>query len=243
MLFLWLVVLQLGLFAVLVLFLRVILSRNITRATTHLHSLNEDYAQKIDEARKRMQEADKYYDETILKAKAEAEKTKVQIIKEAQTTAETLVAQSRKQSEDILAQANRARDLMLQEIEQRIEEGAVARGAELAQAVLPGEVTVEIHARWVDELLKSGLGDLGRLHVPPEISKAEVRSAHPLTAEQRRSLARVLKEKVHRDLEIVDRVEPGLIAGFRVTLGSVVIDGSLEHKIKEAVRHAQSPAG
>jgi hypothetical protein len=69
MLFLWLVLLQLGLFAALVLFLRVILTRNISNATSHLHSLNQDYTQKLEDAKKRQLDADAYYDQAILRAK------------------------------------------------------------------------------------------------------------------------------------------------------------------------------
>ncbi len=43
---------------------------------------------KLEEARKHQTEADKYYDETLLKAKVDAEKTKMQILKETQATQE-----------------------------------------------------------------------------------------------------------------------------------------------------------
>ena len=59
MLFVWLVLLQLIVFAVLVFFLRLIFSRNVSTATAHLHELNADYSQKLDEAKKRQAEADK----------------------------------------------------------------------------------------------------------------------------------------------------------------------------------------
>ena len=68
MVFLWLVLLQLAIFGALVYFLRVILTRNVSAATEHLHTLNQDYTQKLDEARKHQAEGDKYYDETVLKA-------------------------------------------------------------------------------------------------------------------------------------------------------------------------------
>ena len=73
-LFLSLVIMQLVLFGVLIAFLRVILTRNIAKATSHINELNEDYNQKLEDAQKRAQEADKYYDEVLRKAKTEAEK-------------------------------------------------------------------------------------------------------------------------------------------------------------------------
>ena len=84
MFWVWLVVIQLVVFTLLVLFLRMLLTRNISTATTHLHELNQDYNQKVEDANKRKAEVDRYYDEMLLKAKADAEKNKVQILREAQ---------------------------------------------------------------------------------------------------------------------------------------------------------------
>jgi F0F1-type ATP synthase membrane subunit b/b' len=239
MLFIWLVLLQLTLFAVLVLFLRVILKRNIVNATSHLHALNQDYTQKLDEAKEKERKADQYYDETLLKAKLDAEKSRVQILKEAHEAQEKVVAAARKQSEEILAQANRSRETILGEIEQRIETRAAELAGELVAEVLPREVGEEIHVKWVDELLKNGLSELGRLRLPADLARAEVAAAYPLRAEQKRSLQKILKERTGRDLEILETAEPPLLAGLRVKLGSVVIDGSLQSRIREAGRHAQ----
>src|SRR3989338_5717752 len=108
MLFLWLVFLQIIIFAILVLFLRVILKRNLVTATTHLTDINNDYTQKLDDAKKRLQEADRYYDEAVLKTKTDVEKLKAQILKEAHESQEAAVAESRKQSAEIIQQANKA---------------------------------------------------------------------------------------------------------------------------------------
>src|SRR5260221_2013617 len=96
-------------------YLKVILTRDIGSATTHLHDLNQDYNQKLEEAKKRQIEVDKYYDEVILKSKSDAEKTKVEILKEAHETQESMVKEARKQSEEIVAQASRAKELLLEE--------------------------------------------------------------------------------------------------------------------------------
>src|SRR3989338_4258930 len=71
MLFLSLIFLQLAVFAVLVFFLRVVFRRNVSAATAHLHELNQDYTHKLDDARKKQAEAEKYFEDTILRAKSE----------------------------------------------------------------------------------------------------------------------------------------------------------------------------
>lgn len=240
MLFFGLILIVAGFFAAMVFFLKVVLTRDITNATTHLHDLNQDYNQKLEEAKKRQAEVDKYYDEMVLKSKSDAEKTKVQILKEAHEIQESMVKEARKQSEEIVAQATRAKELLLEEINERIDERAVEKACEMVQEILPGEIGQEMHVRRVNEFFKHNLDQLERLNLPEDIQEAEVFSAYPLSAEQKTTLVKMLKDKLHRELRLVEKAAPDLIAGFRVVLATVVIDGSLGFKIREFVRHANA---
>jgi F0F1-type ATP synthase membrane subunit b/b' len=242
MLFLWLVLLQLAIFAALVLFLRVVLTRNISNATNHLHSLNQDYTQKLEDAKKRQAEADAYYDQAILRAKVDAEKQKVQILKEAHDSQEFTINQTRQQSTAILEQANKARETIVGEMEQRIEAAAIERACELVTEVLPEEIDEAMHRRWVDELSKSGLDQLSRLNIPADVKEVEVVTAYPLTPDQGREVSRRLKELLKKEIKVIEKTDRSLIAGFKLTLGTVAIDGSLKIKITEAVRHAKHSA-
>ena len=236
MFWLWLVVIQLVIFTLLVLFLRMILTKNISTATSHLHELNQDYNQKVEDANKRKAEVDRYYDDMLLKAKADAEKNRVQILREAQTTQELVVNQARQQSEEIIGQANRAHEMALKEIETRVEARAAGRACELALEVLTGEMSETLHKQWVKELLKTGLQDVDRLHIPEKIDEVPVATAFTLSDEQKGLLQKKLKEVLGRDVALTENVRPELVAGVQITLGNLVIDGSLKHKVKEAAR-------
>ena len=236
MFWLWLVVIQLFIFTMLVLFLRVLLTRNVSTATAHLHELNQDYNQKVEEANKRKAEVDRYYNEMLLKAKADAEKNKVQILREAQATQELVVNQARQQSEEIIGQANKAHEMMLAEMESRIEERAMDRACELVGVVLSNEMSESLHKLWVKELLKTGLEDADRLHLPDDFSEVQLVSAFPLTDEERRQLEKKLKEVLRREFKVSEKIQPEMIAGLQIQLGSLVIDGSLRFKVKEASR-------
>lgn len=240
MLFLWLVLLQVIIFGVLILFLRLIFSRNVSHATAHLSELNEDFTAKLDEAKKRQNEADKYYDETLLKAKNDAEKMKMQILKEARESQTVILESSRKQSEDILAQANNARESLIKEIEQKIDMRSVIKAGELLEKVLPEMISKEMHERWTDDLLEHGLQELERLNLSADVKEARVLSAYPLSAEQKALLQKKLKDAAKREIKLTMEVDPKLVAGIRMTLGSVLVDGSLTLKIKEIARHANS---
>lgn len=236
MLFLWLVLLQVIIITVLVLFMRLLFTRHVSSATAHLHELNEDYSQKLDDAKKRQTDADKYYDDMLVKAKTDAERSKVQILKEARDMQTQILTDARRQSEEILTQGNAARQEMIKDIDRRVDERAMERACELVQTLLPEQMTLQMHEQWVDELLKNGLGELSRLNLPADVHQAHVASAHALDAERKAALGKKIKDALKREIKLEVATDPKLVAGIRITLGSVIIDGSLRLKIKEAAK-------
>lgn len=239
MFWVWLVVIQLFIFTMLVLFLRILLTRNVTSATTHLHELNQDYNEKVEAANKKKAEVDRYYDEMLLKARADAEKQKVQILREAQTTQEAVVKEARRQGEDIIAQANKAQELALAEIERRVEEKAMERAGELLLSVLTEEMNRHLHELWVEALFKTGLDDVEKLHIPEDATEIKVETPFPLSDEQKTMLSTKLTHATGKTLPFVEESVPGLVAGIRIALGSLLIDGSLRLKLHEAAKDAK----
>ncbi|HEY6139129.1 MAG TPA: ATP synthase F1 subunit delta [Thermoanaerobaculia bacterium] len=60
---------------------------------------------------------------------------------------------------------------------------------------------------------------------------AEVRAAHPLTADEEAALARTLEQKFGRKIEISVTTDPMLLGGFIAKVGSEVYDASVSGKI------------
>jgi F-type H+-transporting ATPase subunit delta len=100
----------------------------------------------------------------------------------------------------------------------------------------------------VDQLTKNFIGLLAqkrRLFALPGIVRdfetllanqrgqmsAEVVSAQPLKAEQRTALAGTLKDALKREVRIAERVDPTLLGGLIVKVGSRQIDSTLKSKL------------
>lgn len=60
---------------------------------------------------------------------------------------------------------------------------------------------------------------------------AKVTSAHPLTAAQLDALAANLKTRVGRDVQVATTVDPAILGGLVVQLGSQLIDGSIRTRL------------
>jgi F0F1-type ATP synthase delta subunit len=56
-------------------------------------------------------------------------------------------------------------------------------------------------------------------------------------------LQRRLKEKLGREIRLSESTDERLVAGLTITLGSLILDGSLASKVREAARQAIHETG
>ena len=228
-----LILLQVMIFVGLIVVLRRILTQNVVLATRHLDEMSQEFARKEIEATQRLEEAKQKAQEMINQARQQAEDTKAQLLKEGQEEADKLVKEARTHSEDIIRQAEKSRQLLLAEINDRIAKEAINKACELVQFTLPEQFKVEVHAHWVGELLQSGFGHMARLNIPGDVQEAKLSTAFALSPEDRTMIAKKLKEVLGRDVTIKEEVDPGIVAGIVIAIGSTVLDGSLRNKIRE----------
>ncbi len=217
----------------LILVFRRILSRNVVQATMHLDELNEDYSKKEQEAGRRLEEAKKTSEELVAKAREEADKKREQIINEADAEKEKILREARSQGEEIMKQADRSRQRLISELEERISKGAIDKACELIQDTLPEQFKRDVHSQWTEDLIKGGLDQLRHLQIPEDINEAKITSAFPLNDAQRKNLSKQLNQLLGKDIKLKEEGDPKLVAGVVVTMGNLVLDGSLKNRIQE----------
>jgi len=240
MLIFFLIVIQIVVFTSLVFFLRNTLNRNVISATSHLEQLTAEYAKKEAEIKKLYDDAKRQAQEILESTKKDAEKQKDELLKSTQAEKDKILSNAHQDAEEIIQQAERSRQALLAEINQRIDEKAIQRASQLIAGSLPEDVRQEIHERWLDGLMSSSFAQLDRLHIPEGINEAKVITAFALTPPQREALQAKIKEKVGGQISFKEEVDPNIIAGLVVNMGSLVFDGSLRLKIQE-VASAQQP--
>lgn len=81
-----------------------------------------------------------------------------------------------------------------------------------------------------------------RLDEERRLVAATVTSATPLPDDVRASLERALEQRTRRSVRLATEVDPGLLGGFVVRIGSEVWDASLSHRLRKA-RHTLLAAG
>jgi len=228
-----LILIQLIIFMGLILVFRRVLNNNVLTATQHLAELNEDYDKKEREVNTRLEEARRKSGEMVAKAREEAEKEKEKVTKEAETERDKILKEARASSEGIMQQADKSRKLLLSELDERISKEAAKKASGLIQHALPEQFKRDIHHLWMKELAEDSLKQIERLRIPEEVKEIKITSAFSLREEERKNLSKRLEELLGREVVLKEEVNPDIIAGLVVTMGSLVLDGSLKNKIRE----------
>lgn len=73
-----------------------------------------------------------------------------------------------------------------------------------------------------------------RLDLERRLVEALVKSAAPLDAAQREALQKVLEARTQRKVRLAPAVDPSLLGGFVVQIGSEVWDASLSNRLEKA---------
>jgi F0F1-type ATP synthase delta subunit len=234
-----LILLQVIIFGGLIFVLRHILTQNVVLATKHLDEMSQDYSKKEQDIQKKLESLKDTTQQILSKAHDDGLKAKEEIIKEAEKERDRIVLQARAKGDEMIKQADKSRRILLDEIEDRVAKEAVSKACDLVQDVLPEEFKQIMHAHWIEELIKNGFSHLKHLSIAEDIEDVVIKSAFSLTEEQRKFLSKKLKEVLGRDVALKEVVEPKMVAGVIITIGSLVLDGSFNNKIQEQAKKLQ----
>lgn len=240
MIFIALLIVQLFVFIGLIYGLKTVLKRHLGTATSHMDQLAQESEAKLAEAKKRLEDAKTHYDEAIKKSKAEGEKLKQQLIDEGLKAKQETLEQARKQSEEIVDRANAAAELTQEELDQKINEASKFLSMNIIRQIFNRRLNEAMNEQWIAHLLESGLDGLNRLNLKAHEGEVEIVSAFALTAAQKKAISHALNEALGKNVPLKEQIDPEMLIGIRITLGSVVVDGSLEFKLKEAIQRGAS---
>ncbi|MCX5703498.1 MAG: F0F1 ATP synthase subunit delta [Candidatus Omnitrophica bacterium] len=233
----YLVILLIAGFAIMIAVFKKIMNQNVVIATRHIDELSRDYIKKEEKIDSQLKEAKQESQRMIDQARQEAGDIRAQMIKEAEIQRDKILVQARAQSEEMIQQADKSRQLLLSEINERVNREAIDKACGLIQDTLPDRFKQEVHLQWVQELISGDFNELERLHIPKDTREIRIVSAFSLSESQSKALCKKLKDVLGLDLAPKEEVDPKLVAGIIIHIGSLVLDGSLKNKIQEKARN------
>ena len=229
-----LIILQIGFVVVLIYLFRKLMIKNLTKATVHLEELNRDYTKKEEEINKLLEEAKQKKELIIQEAQIKAEEIKNNTLNEAKEKKEKIIEEARNEAISIIKEAEKAREKLILELEERISKEAFNKAYQLLKDVLPKNFKEAIHNKWVEELLSKEFIYFENINIPSDLNTVKIISAFKLDDNIREILRKKIEERLNRSLTVLEEINEDLIAGIIINLGSLLIDASLKNKILKA---------
>jgi F0F1-type ATP synthase delta subunit len=226
--------------AIIVVVKRLLLSDTV-RAVERINQAEADVRQKEEALRREIEERERELAQRKAQAEEELQRQKDQLAKELGEIREKMTADARKESDRILDQARRNEEKLRQQLTQEMEQKAAAYGAQVMGLVFSEKIVAKIDAYFVDELLDA-LQALDAGSITVDAATAEFTVAHPLAPERKQRLEAILHDKFGANILVEEKLDPALLAGLVMKLGSLEIDGSLVSRFREATEEIKKSA-
>lgn len=216
-----------------------VLGSQANQATERLMGLSSDYEKRMAELKKLAQDNELKASKLVSDAQLEAERVKKQAVDDAEQNREKLLSQARIEAERIVKDAVKAREAFRQELAAEMQKKTIVLASRLVLEVLPVQARMKVHEYWLEELLEKGLAALDSFESHEKIETVEVLTAFALDDGQRKKIIEGISRRLGASIPLSEKVSEDLVAGLRITLGHLVLEGTLDLKLKEAVQHAE----
>jgi len=231
-----LLILQFITFIGIIFLLRFLFARNLKSALERLNILHEENLAKEEELKEELRRAKEESQTQIQQGKDEAELIIEEAGKEAQRIRMNMEAQAKQQAEKIISDGR----LEVEKLKVSVIKDIQAQSVELASRMIAELLTETDKIALQYEFANGIIEEVSRL--PKEQfnvqgNQVKVVSSFLLLDRQRDAIKRVLAEKIGREIELNEQIDPKLIGGLTVELGGLVIDGTLKNKLQRIIPH------
>jgi F-type H+-transporting ATPase subunit b len=236
------IVFQILNFVILTVLLYFILFKPVTRSMKERAAERERLDQELSSESAEVARIRAELEARLAVAEAEADATVVAAQERASGTATAMLRQARDEVQTILAEAYTESQQLRTQATSASQSRMVDTALEIARVLLGRTVPPESHDRLIqqlsDRIWEMGRNEMDRVEdfrrsLGDRTPTAHVVTARPLSPEQQGLLARTFTALAdrHVDLEILE--DPDLVAGMRVRLADIFIDGSLAGQLEE----------
>jgi F-type H+-transporting ATPase subunit b len=235
-----LIIIQVITFCILIFVLRLLFYRQLRASLARLKTLHEENLAQEEELKKNTELLQKKKEEELAKAKQEAERIINDARERAAKLASGMETQAKEQADKILSKAAQQAEQSERDFALRSQEEAIQISLKIFKIVFAEDDMVllqhQLVAGFIDELEK----------LPDEkftIREGPLKISCPLalSPEEKNKLTRVLSEKLkNRQADVVETINPDIISGIIIQIGSFVIDGSLKNKLSKAIEYIKA---
>jgi len=227
------IILQVVTFAALVFVLRKLMYSASADEARRLKQMEEEYLRRTQDLAAKMESVDKEYRAKVTIAEEEARRLREEAKVESEKIKEESLAKARDESERIVNQAVNTRSKIKQEIESQVQSRVLDTSRKLVAKVLSSKQLKLMHEGLVEELITELEKSDGRkLTEAPD--KGEISVPYEMGKEWVEKIAAAVSKRAGRKVSLSEKADKDVIAGAVIRLGSIIIDGSITGRLKDA---------
>ncbi|MDO8525377.1 MAG: F0F1 ATP synthase subunit delta [Candidatus Omnitrophota bacterium] len=228
-----LIVIQVIAFVIIVVVLKKLLYTETARESDRLKKLKEEFAVKERELQVKIESAEANAAAKIAKSEEDARNFRAGKEKETESLREEIIRKARERAEETIKAAINSKEKIREEIELEMKKKIPVLANSIFKYVLSAAAAELMHNELIEELA-SRVKKLDNSAFKIKTERGELLSAYPLKKSDSEKIAAAISAKAGHAVSLSEKEDKGLIAGIIVKLGAIVIDGSLENKLKQA---------
>ncbi|KKT89943.1 MAG: ATP synthase subunit b [Parcubacteria group bacterium GW2011_GWF2_45_11] len=231
-----LLIINVLIFAGLILFLRFIFSRGLNTAVTKLNQLQEENSARESQLNEELRRAREESDAQIKRGKEEAEAVIEEAKKEGMALRLKIEEEARSQAEKIILQTKEEAKKFRESAQKDIENQALGFAVELIKNTFTGENNTLAHKQFVVNEVIEEIARIPKERFSSSVDTVRIISALPLDGAARDSLKEILSRKLEA-FDTKEETDNGLICGLVVEMRGLVVDGSLRNRLNRAMSY------
>ena len=216
--------------------LRFLFTRQLKVALSRLNTLHEENLAKEEQLNEELRRAKEESQAQIQQGKEEAELIIEEAGKEANRRRLNMEEQAKAQVEKIIAEGR----IEAEKFKAGVIKDAQAQSVELATRLIAELLTETDKIALQYEFANAIIQEISRLPKEQfnlESLEVKVISSFPLLDRQKDEIKRVLAQKIGKEIELNQQLDPKLIGGLILEIGGMVIDGTLKNKLQRIIPH------
>ncbi len=227
-----LVIAQIVTFVAIVFVLKRLLYSESAKETLRLRKLKEETALKQKELQQKIEAAQTAYRERMSEAEEKARALIIKSEEETEALRKRVLEKAKDDAENVVKSALNAKEKMREEIFVEIWKKVPALASRVFKEVLSPEVQEMVHKEQVRDVVEK-LKKIDKAAFKSKVERGDIISAYPLSKSEKAEVESLIRLGVGYAVPTHETEDRKLVAGVIIKLGTIMIDGSLDNRLKQ----------
>ncbi len=227
-----LVIVQVLTFVAIVFILRKLLYSESAKETLRLRQLKEETSLKYKELQQKIDEAENAYNAKMAEAEEKTRALSIKAEGEGEELRRKMLAKAKDDADSIVKSALNTKEKMREEIVEEMKKKAPAVASRIFKSMLSQDVREAVHKELVGDVIDK-IKKAEKAAFKSKADRGEIVSAFPLSKKDAAEIESLLRLNLGYEIQMQEKKDSELIAGILIKLGTILIDGTLENRLRQ----------